>query len=216
MQRNVGGLERVASIAAGAALMGLAIRSAKWRSLAASAGASLFARGASGWCPVNYAVGRGRGMDDTRQALSGSRGINVEERVIIARRPEELYEFWRDLTNLPKFMSHVERVDMIDGRRSHWVVQGPAGTHVEWDAEVINEKRPEVLAWRSLPGADVASAGSVSFRPMGPGTTELRVRMQYSPPAGKAGAAVARLLGDSPESMLRTDLRRLKTILEAA
>jgi uncharacterized membrane protein len=96
------------------------------------------------------------------------------------------------------------------------VVQGPAGMHVEWDAELITEIRPNLLAWKSLPGADVASAGSVVFRPVGPGETELRVRMQYAPPAGRAGAAVARLLGDAPESMLRIDLRRLKSILEAA
>jgi uncharacterized membrane protein len=140
----------------------------------------------------------------------------VDERITIARRPEEVFEFWRDLANLPRFLSHLERVDVIDGRHSHWVVQGPAGMHVEWDAELINEIRPDLLAWRSLPGADVASAGSVQFRPLGPNETELRVRMQYAPPAGRAGAAVARLLGDAPESMLRTDLRRLKSILEAA
>ena len=216
MQRNVGNWERVASIAAGAALLSLAVRSRRWRSMVAPAGAGLIARGVSGWCPLNYAMGRGSAVDDTRAALGGPRGINVEESITIARRPEELFEFWRDLTNLPKFLSHVERVDLLDARRSHWVVQGPAGTHVEWDAEVINEIRPDLLAWRSLPGSDVASAGSVQFRQRGPAETELRVRMQYSPPAGKAGAAVARLLGESPESMLRMDLRRLKTILEAA
>src|SRR5262245_28069307 len=127
MQRNVGGWERVASIAAGAALLSLAVRSRRWRSLVAPAGAGLIARGVSGWCPVNYAGGRRRVNYDTRAALSGPRGINVEESITIARRPEELFEFWRDLTNLSKFLSHVERVDMIDGRRSHWVVQGPAG-----------------------------------------------------------------------------------------
>lgn len=216
MQRNVNNLERAVSIAAGAALVALAVRSRRWRSVASSAGAGLIARGVSGWCPVNQAIGRGRSLDDTRRALAGSRGVNVDECVIIARRPEEIFEFWRDLTNLPRFLSHLERVDVIDGRHSHWVVQGPAGTHVEWDAELINEIRPDLIAWRSLPGADVASAGSVQFRPAGPGETELRVRMQYAPPAGRAGAVVARWLGDSPESMLRTDLRRLKNILEAA
>lgn len=216
MQRNVNNWERVASLAAGAALIGLAARSRRWRSIAASSGAGLIGRGLTGFCPVNYAIGRGRAIDDTRHALSGARGVNVDERITIARRPEEVFEFWRDLANLPRFLSHLERIDVIDGRRSHWVVQGPAGMHVEWDAELINEIRPDLLAWRSLPGADVASAGSVQFRPLGPSETELRVRMQYAPPAGRAGAAVARLLGDAPESMLRTDLRRLKNILEAA
>jgi uncharacterized membrane protein len=216
MQRNVDTWERVVSLAAGAALIGLAARSRRWRSIAASSGAGLIGRGLTGYCPVNHAIGRGRTLDDSRNALSGARGVNVDERITIARRPEEVFEFWRDLANLPRFLSHLERVDVIDGRRSHWVVQGPAGMHVEWDAELINEIRPDLLAWRSLPGADVASAGSVQFRPLGPTETELRVRMQYAPPAGRAGAAVARWLGDSPESMLRTDLRRLKDILEAA
>ena len=157
MQRNVGNWERVASIAAGAALVALAMKSRRYRSLAASTGAGFLGRGLTGFCPVNYAVGRGRRLDDTRYALSGPRGVNVEQSITIARRPEELFEFWRDLSNLPQFMTHVERVDVIDGRRSHWVVEGPAGTHVEWDAEVINEIRPQLLAWRSLPGADVVS-----------------------------------------------------------
>jgi len=216
MQRNVDTWERVLSLAAGALLIGVAARSRRWRSLAASSGAGLIGRGLTGFCPVNHAIGRGRSLDDTRSALSGERGVNVEERITIARRPEEIFEFWRDLANLPRFLSHLERIDVIDGRHSHWVVQGPAGMQVEWDAEVINEIRPDLIAWRSLPGADVASAGSVQFRPMGQGQTELRVRMQYSPPAGRVGAAVARMLGDAPESMLRTDLRRLKQILEAA
>jgi uncharacterized membrane protein len=216
MQRNVNNWERIASLAAGAALIGLAARSRRWRSIAASSGAGLIGRGLSGFCPVNYAIGRGRTLDDTRSALSGARGVNVDESITIARRPEEVFEFWRDLANLPRFLSHLERIDVIDRRRSHWVVQGPAGMHVEWDAELINEIRPDLLAWRSLPGADVASAGSVQFRPLGPSETELRVRMQYAPPAGRAGAAVARWLGDSPESMLRMDLQRLKDILEAA
>jgi uncharacterized membrane protein len=216
MQRNVNNWERVVSLTAGAALIGLAARSRRWRGVAASTGAGLVGRGLTGFCPVNYAIGRGRALDDTRQKLSGARGVNVDERITIARRPEEVFEFWRDLANLPRFLSHIERVDVIDGRHSHWVVQGPAGMHVEWDAELINEIRPDLLAWKSLPGSDVASAGSVQFRPLGPNETELRVRMQYAPPAGRAGAVVARLLGDAPESMLRTDLRRLKGILEAA
>lgn len=216
MQRNVNNWERIVSLAAGAALIGLAARSRRWRSIAASSGAGLIGRGLTGFCPVNYAIGRGRTLDDTRNALSGARGVNVDERITIARRPEEVFEFWRDLANLPRFLSHLERIDVIDRRRSHWVVQGPAGMHVEWDAELINEIRPDLLAWRSLPGADVASAGSVQFRPLGPTETELRVRMQYAPPAGRAGAVVARWLGDSPESMLRMDLQRLKNILEAA
>jgi len=218
MKTNVSNWERWASIALGAALVGVAVKYPRYRSTTATAGAGFLSRGLTGWCPVNAAVGRDTShrRDDTRAALGGARGVRVAESITIRRRPEELYEFWRDLTHLPQFMPHVERVDVLDARRSHWVVPGPAGSHLEWDAEVINEIRPELIAWRSLPGADVASAGSVHFRPVADGVTRLDVVLQYDPPAGQVGATVARLLGDAPETTLRLDLRRLKKMLEAA
>lgn len=215
MRTNVGNWERALSISAGVALIAAATRSRRLRSSLGTTGIGLLARGLTGLCPVNAALGRGR-HESTRQSLGGSRGIRVEDHIVIARRPEEVFEFWRDLTNLPRFMPHLERVDVLDGRRSHWVARGPAGVSVEWDAEVINEIRPNLIAWQSLPGSTVASAGSVRFKPTGSGMTELDVVFQYEPPAGKLGAAVARLLGDAPETTLRQDLRRMKQLLEAA
>jgi uncharacterized membrane protein len=199
MRTNVGNWERALSISAGVALIAAATRSRRLRSSLGTTGIGLLARGLTGLCPVNAA-----------------RGIRVEDHIVIARRPEEVFEFWRDLTNLPRFMPHLERVDVLDGRRSHWVARGPAGVPVEWDAEVINEIRPNLIAWQSLPGSTVASAGSVRFKPTASGMTELDVVFQYEPPAGKLGAAVARLLGDAPETTLRQDLRRMKQLLEAA
>ena len=220
MKTNVSNWERWASIALGIALVGIAAKSRRLRSTAATAGAGFLGRGLTGWCPVNAAIGRDSSglhrRDDTREALGGPRGVHVAESVTIRRRPEEVFEFWRNLENLPRFMPHVERVDVIEARRSHWVVPGPAGSHVEWDAEVINEIRPQLIAWRSLPGADVASAGSVHFQSTGDGATRLDVVLQYDPPAGKLGAAVARVMGDAPEVMLKSDLQRLKKLLEVA
>ena len=218
MKTNVSNWERWASLALGAALVGVAAKYPRFRSTTATAGAGFLGRGLTGWCPVSAAIGRdtsGR-RDDTRTALGGPRGVHVAESVTIRRRPEELFEFWRDLTHLPQFMPHIESVEVLGARHSHWVVPGPAGTRLEWDAEVINEVRPELIAWKSLPGADVASAGSVHFCPVGEGLTRLDVVLQYDPPAGKVGAAVARLLGDAPETTLRLDLDRLKRMLEAA
>ncbi len=215
MRTNVANWERALSITAGVALIAAAMRSRRFRTSLGSTGIGLMARGVTGLCPVNAAIGRGRG-ESARESLAGSRGIRVEDHIVIARRPEEVFEFWRDLTNLPRFMPHLERVDVLEGRRSHWVARGPAGMPVEWDAEVINEIRPNLMAWQSLPGSTVASAGSVHFKSAGPGMTELDVVFQYEPPAGKLGAAVARLLGDAPETTLRQDLRRMKQLLEAA
>jgi len=217
--RNVNDWERVASMAAGAMLVAYGMRrhqegdEGKLNSAAAT-GLGLMARGITGFCPVNAATGRHRRRDDSREALSGARGIRVEESVTINRAPAELYRFWRNLGNLPLFMKTIERVDVIDGCRSHWVARGPANMRVEWDAEVINEIEPDLIGWRSLPGSDVASAGSVQFKPAPRGGTELKVTMQYAPPAGKLGASIAWMVGQSPSSQLREDLRSLKQILE--
>jgi uncharacterized membrane protein len=214
MMRNVSDWERVLSVAAGAALLTLAANRRAGRSALVWTGVGLVARGVTGLCPVNAALGRGDRRDDTRQALGGSRGIRVNERIVIAKPAAQLYAFWRDLRNLPHVISHLERVDVLDDGRSHWVVRGPAGIRVVWDAAIINEVPSELIAWRSLPGSDVASAGSVRFRPLAADATEVRVTFQYEPPAGKLGASLAWLAGQGPSALLRQDLRRLKQLLE--
>ncbi len=113
-------------------------------------------------------------------------------------------------------MSHVQEVRVTDPTHSHWIVSGPAGTSVEWDAEVYNEKENELIAWRSLEGADVDNAGSVRFEsaPDGRGTL-VRVSVKYDPPAGVVGATVAKLFGENPEQQIDEDLRRFKQVMEA-
>lgn len=212
-QQNVENWERLVSVAVGAALVAAALRQRRPLGTAAVTGAGLLARGASGYCPVNAATGRGRRRDDTREALGGSRGVRVEAHVVIDRPASEVFAHWKNPQDLPLFMRHVERVDVIDGRRSHWVVRGPAGLRFEWDAEVINMIEPELIAWRSLPGAEVATAGSVRFTDLGT-ATRVTVVLQYDPPGGKAGAALAQILGEDPAADLREDLKRLKTLLE--
>jgi uncharacterized membrane protein len=146
-----------------------------------------------------------------------AREVHVEASIAINSTPAELFSFWRDLKNLPLFMNNLESVVEIDSVRSHWVAKGPAGTTVEWDAEIYNEKESELIAWRSLADADVVNAGSVRFQqaPEGRGTY-LRVTMNYNPPAGKAGAALSQLLGSEPAQLIKEDLRRLKQIIEAS
>jgi uncharacterized membrane protein len=216
---NVDSWERFASVAAGVALGVLAAkkRHSPVAIAAGAAGAALVLRGASGYCPVNQLLNRGRSLDDTRTALGGNRGIKIEERITIQRSAVELYNLWRPLQNLARLLPHIERVDVIDEVRSHWVMRGPAGVNFEWDAEIINDVRPELIAWRSLEGAEVASAGSVTFRDCGDAdcdSTEVTVTLQYEPAAGKAGAFVASLLGQAPAKMLREDLRRFKDEIE--
>ncbi|MFG1889344.1 SRPBCC family protein [Micromonospora sp. NPDC049051] len=143
------------------------------------------------------------------------RMIDMEVAVTVNRSPAEAYRFWRDLENLPRFMSHLESVRAEDLRRSHWTARGPAGRRVEWDAEIIDDQPNRSLAWRSMPGTRVPNAGRVRFVPApGDRGTEVRVRLRYAPPAGALGRAVAKLFGEEPEQQVRDDLRRFKQVVE--
>lgn len=219
LKHNVDTWERAASIAIGVALIGWAARQSEEHNVARRSALSLAAgflgRGASGYCPVNDAIGRNRTLDDTRKALSGGRGTSVSAAITIARPPEDVFALWRDPNNLSRFMRDVEQVTSIDQDRWHWIVRGPGGVRVQFDSELINVVEGERLGWRTLEGADVASAGSVQFQPRGKSSTEVIVHMQYAPPGGKAGSAVAWLTGHEPAKRLREDLRRLKAFLEA-
>ena len=150
-------------------------------------------------------------VQHTRQAGP----IRVDKVVAIDRSPEELYRFWRDFENLPRFMRHLESVRGIGQTRSHWVAKGPGGTSVEWDAEVVDDRPGEIISWRSLPGADIENSGSVRFEraPGGRGTF-VRVKMQYHPPGGIFGASLAKLLGEEPEIQVQRDLYRFKQVME--
>ena len=214
--RNISDAERWLSMAAG---VGLAAYGASRRRAAgwavAGLGALLFRRGMTGHCHTYEMLGlntAGTG-EDTRRALGGSAGVTVEESIIINRPVSELYRFWRNLENLPRFMSHLESVERITDTLSRWRAKGPAGTVVEWNAEIINEVPDKVIGWKSIEGSDVVSAGSVNFDPVD-GGTRVRVRLQYSPPGGKLGAAVARLLGSDPATEIRQDLQRFKQMVE--
>ena len=148
-------------------------------------------------------------------ALTPDGAIRLTHSIAVNRSPEELYRFWRDLENLPRFMLHLQSVRQTSDRRSHWVTRGPAGTRIEWDAEITEDRPNEHLAWRSLEGADVDNSGVVRFRarPGGRGS-EVRVEMQYGPPGGMAGKAVAALFNQAPEQQIYDDLRRFKQIIE--
>ena len=125
----------------------------------------------------------------------------------------EVYRFWRNFENLPTFMQHLESVSQREQGISHWVARGPAGTKVEWDARIINEVDNKVIGWQSLEGSTISTAGSVNFRETGH-ATDVRVHLQYNPPGGKLGAAVAWMLGEEPSIQVREDLRRFKQLLE--
>jgi len=141
--------------------------------------------------------------------------IHVFRTVTINREPSEVYEFWRDLRNLPRFMAHLESVE-VSGGTSKWRAKGPAGTSITWDAEIVLDRPGECVAWSSIEGStSVPNRGVVRFnRAPGERGTEVQVELKYEPPAGAVGAAVAKLFGEEPGQQIDGDLRRLKQVLE--
>jgi uncharacterized membrane protein len=194
-------------------LVGASRRSAVGACLAVSS-APLLYRGITGRWPAAL-DGHGQ-RDNTKTALGGERGVHVRESVRLEVPVADVYRFWRRLENLPRFMTHLNRVIENSDGRSHWVAAGPAGLAVEWDAEIINEIENKVLAWRSLPGSEVVTAGSVSFDAARGGRgTQVSVHLQYAPAAGRAGALIASFFGREPSQTIREDLRHFKQLFEA-
>ncbi|HLU67584.1 MAG TPA: SRPBCC family protein [Kofleriaceae bacterium] len=164
---------------------------------------------------IDVMAARRLGRAVARMAGTSRRAIHVERTVTINRAPDEVYRFWRELENLPRFMTHLASVRAIDDRRSRWTVKGPAGSTVSWEAEICDDRPGELLSWRSVGAAEVPNAGTVWFtRAPGGRGTEVRVELRYDAPGGQAGAAIARLLGRSPGVEIAGDLRRLKQVLE--
>lgn len=145
---------------------------------------------------------------------SSSRTASVRSAITIRRPIDEVYRFWRDFANLPRFMAHLESVQ-VRGELSTWRAKGPAGMTVEWDAELVTDLENERIAWHSLADSDVSNAGIVRFSqaPGGRGT-QVFVELEYSPPVGGAGFVVAKLLGEEPGQQVKDDLRRLKQVME--
>jgi uncharacterized membrane protein len=214
---NVSSAERVGSVVSGLALMafGLSRRSLSGLMMTLG-GTALLLRGTTGHCMVYESLGTHSRRLNREAGVPGNKGIKVVQSILVNRRPAEVYRYWRELRNLPLFMKHLESVEEIDGLRSRWVVKGPAGTRLEWNATILTDRAGELISWESLPGAEVENAGSVRFDPIrGGAATNMRVKLQYQPPAGVLGVAVAKMLGEAPEQQLAGDLQRFKRILEA-
>lgn len=214
---NLSSAERWGSLAVGGLLVAVGLEGRGLTRLAAVAGGYLLYRAAAGYCPTYHALGVSTGESTADQtAVTAGHGSRVDAAIIVMKPANEVYDFWRDFENLPRFMTHLLDVNTSVGGQSHWVARGPFGLRVEWEAQIVTDRRGEVIAWKSLPGADVDCAGSVHFRqlPHDRGT-EVRVSLKYDPPAGQVGSLVAKLVGKDPQRQVNEDLRRFKQILEA-
>ena len=202
---TVSDAERWGTLIGGGALVLLGLRQGSLRgALTALAGGGLVYRG----------VTAQTGIQDT---LGMNQSIKVEKTLTISNKsPEELYRFWRDFENLPRFMKHLKHVSVVNDKRSHWIATAPMGASVEWDAEIINEQENRLIAWASVEGADVDNSGFVRFQPAPGGRgTEVKVVIEYNLPGGAVTAAIAKLFGEEPKQQIGDDLRRFKMLMEA-
>lgn len=215
--RNMSEPERMASVIGGGALLAYGLKKKSWTGAALAAiGGTIAWRGVSGHCAMYQAIGvTSRRHSKSRGAsVPYELGVRVDSCITINKPRQEVYRFWRNLENLPRFMRHLENVKEIDNKHSHWVAKAPAGRSVQWRAEIINEAENERIGWRSLPGSDVDNAGSVRFKPAPGGGTIVSVALQYNPPGGMLGAMFAKLFGEEPSQQIAEDLQRFKMLME--
>jgi len=212
---NVGRDERTISIVAGsiAAAMGLS-RGSLQGLITVGAGSMLLYRGITGRCAAYRALGFNT---DSTEEENPEHGIQIATAFTINKPADELYQFWRKLDNLPRFMEHLESVQVIDDRKSHWVAKAPriVGGKVEWDAQITHDEPNELIAWQSLPGSAVETAGRVRFvRALGDRGTEVHVWMNYMPPGGTVGHWITSMLGQNPRRVVREELHNFKRLME--
>ena len=206
---NVNSLERVASVAVGAllALDGLKNRN-KLSIVKAAAGGYLLFRGASGHCNLYSLAGKHHMPDPVKN-------INIRTTLFVNRPSKEVYNFWRNLSNLPLFMQHIKSIQNIDQTRSKWKASLPGNLgSIKWKAEIVKDEPGRLLGWNSLPGSMVENAGKVEFRPTENGGTELRVVITYRAPLGIVGAGIARLLTPAFEKIVEEDIQSFKSYIE--
>lgn len=205
---SVGDTERWASIVGGSAMVLLGLRQRSLRGLlTAVAGGSLAYHGAKSEKSLPEKVGDAVGLN---KSLIAERTVTIYN-----KSPEELYNYWHDFENLPHFMKHLQSVKVLDLRRSHWVATAPMGQTIEWDAEIVDDRPNELIAWASAEGAQVENAGFVRFKPaQGRQGTEVKVVLEYSVPGGAVTAAIAKLFGEEPEQQIGDELNRFKQLME--
>jgi uncharacterized membrane protein len=215
---NVGDAERMLSAIGGGALALYGLSRGTLGGLClAGIGGCLVYRGMSGHCDLYGAMGVSTTSEQAAlTSVEAGSGCKVEKSIRINRPADDLYLYWTNFENLPNIMSHLKSVKKIDGRRSRWVAKAPLGMSVEWEAEVHTARPNELISWRSLPGSQVDTAGSVHFKRTADGrATDVRVVLKYDPPAGKMGSKLAGWLGQDPERQIDEDLNQFKTLMEA-
>lgn len=214
-QQNVGQVERWGSMLAGGLMVLNGIERGSLPGLILTGlGAALLYRGFTGHCHLYDALGYSSRTVGNDRGVPAQAGFKYERTIVINRPAHELYAYWRNFENLPRIMRHLKSVTELSDNRSHWVAEGPMGISVAWDAEILNEDPGRMIAWESLPGSAVDTAGSVHFDEKEGRGSEVRVSLKYNPPGGKLGAGIAWLMGQGAEKQIEEDLRKFKQFME--
>lgn len=208
LQRNISETERTLSAAGGAlcTLLG-ASRGGLSGLIGVAIGAGLLYRGATGHCHGYDLLGMNNSEQAPTAGVPARQGVRVEESVVVRGSAHELYSYWRELENLPRLFSGLTSVEVLDRTRSHWIAEAPLGQQLAWDAELIADEEGRLISWRSLPGSQVANAGSVRFEQLTEGReplTRVLVSIKFNPPGG----AIANLLADAAGEGLAGRLQR--------
>ncbi|MFZ0598801.1 MAG: SRPBCC family protein [Flavobacterium sp.] len=205
---NVSTLERILMITSGSYLLYKGLSQENKSIAKISSGGAMLARGISGYCPVYSAV------DHLKNNKPSN--VNIRTNVVINKPISEVYAFWRNLENLPKFMNHLASVKTISETKSEWTAKGPAGIGtLTWNAEIIKDQKEKLLSWQSLPDATVKNFGKVLFKAQG-NKTEIEVTISYRAPLGLAGEGAAKLLNPYFEKVVNDDIKNLQLYLESS
>ncbi|WP_294957833.1 YgaP-like transmembrane domain [uncultured Flavobacterium sp.] len=207
LKTNVSAIERILMVTSGAYLLYNALSKENKSLTQASAGSAMLLRGISGYCPVY----------DAADHLINDKASNVNIRVnsVINKPVSEVYAFWRNLENLPKFMNHLDSIQCENSNISQWTAKGPAGIgKISWKAEIVKDEKDKLLSWNSLEGSTIKNAGKVTFKPKGK-ATEIDVTISYHAPLGIAGESAAKLLNPYFEKLVKDDISNLKVYLES-
>jgi uncharacterized membrane protein len=210
---NVGQNERMISVGLGAFLLSSGFNNLTSHPIKGLIrtllGAGLLYRGVSGHCPVYSGMGKTKGVSHTQ-------AINIRTGLIVNKRKDEVYAFWRKLENLPLFMKHLSSVTEIDAKHSHWEAEIPGGIgKIKWNAEIVKEEEGHLIGWQSIANSTINNAGKVTFKEaLGGEGTELDVVISYHPPAGELGAGIAKSLNPVLEKMVRQDIMNFKEYIE--
>jgi uncharacterized membrane protein len=213
---NVALPERLVSTAVGGLMLVWGVQKRSALSLAgAAAGADLIYRGVTGHCHLYGLLGVNTAAVDKPGSMVNPNAPEVRGAVTIGKSPEELYEFWRDPNKLAQINAHFAEVTPGGAGVTHWRVQGPLKPLLEWDSRYTQEEPGRKLAWETVPGSTLANRGEITFQPSPNGTgTEVRLHMQFEPPLGSAGAAIAKALLKIPRGIAGQSLRRFKSLVE--